>query len=114
MKDLSTTQKRCLELARIIREGLEGVEFDMREWGECGTVGCIAGYACVVYDKPTWLLRNSVRTFRSAKKLLGLSWWQSLQLFCLVGRGRKLRNITPATAAAVLEGYALTGEVKWT
>ena len=128
MKDLTVEQKRCLELARIIREGLPGVRFDMNEWGgksfECDTPACIAGYACAVYDKTAWLSRDFARIRESAGELLGLSKETNDQLFVFtscaysditlfVFTSCAYSDITPAVAADTLERFALTGKVEW-
>ena len=119
-KPFTVEQLRCLELARIIREGLEGVRFDMgviRNY--CGTAGCIAGYVVAVYDP--LLFKSGLGDHRSHKKielraqeLLGVSDEQHDNLFYAVESPYdKLRDITPAMAAATLENYALTGKVEW-
>ncbi len=109
MKDLSVTQKRCLELARIIREGLPGVRFDMCTWGHCGTAGCIGGYAVAVYGKDN--TADGIK--RSAAKLLGVTEHQAGQLFYADDAPVALSDITPEMAGATLENFALTGEVVW-
>ena len=117
-KPFTVEQLRCLELARIIREGLEGVEFDMSSWceayGGCGTAGCIAGHACAVYDKAVWQPGWGGQIFMSAGILLGLSDNQAQRLFLPWTKGGpNAIDITPAMAAATLENYALTGKVEW-
>ncbi len=118
MKDLTVEQKRCLELARIIREGLEGVKFDMC-WVQarlaCGTSGCIAGYAIAKYLPEIWAGEHA--NSRHAEKLLGLTTDEATALFFPDFRnlpgGIDLDEITPAMAADTLTRFALTGKVVW-
>ncbi len=115
MKDLTVTQKRCLELARIIREGLPGVRFDMASFSnQCGTAGCIGGYAVAQYSPVVWLTRNVVTIMFEARGLLGLEYEQSGQMFAPWFHGGPFQgDITPAMAAATLENYVFTGKVEW-
>ena len=107
-KQFTVTELRCLELSRIIREGLPGVKFDMEVfWAECGTAACIAGYAVAKYDHNLWKSGDDKEIECRAKNLLGLSLGQSLELFW----GHY--DVTPAMAAATLENYAMTGKVEW-
>ncbi len=112
MKDLSITQKRCLELARIIREGLPDMVFDMAYFRQplvcCKTAGCIAGYATAMYAPKVWEHGDDGEIMVTAKKLLGLSGHQVFEMF------HTRADATPQQAAAALENYALTGKVKWT
>lgn len=115
-KSFTVEQLRCLELARIIREGLEGVEFDMgtyRNW--CGTAGCIAGYAVAKYEPAIWGKANAGDPHipAVAKKLLGLDSTAKRTLFRETEGRATLDNINPAMAAATLENYAMTGKVEW-
>ncbi len=108
-KSFTVEQLRCLELARIIREGLPGVKFKMCHWGHCGTAGCIAGHAVFVYAPEK--RRGDVRAV--ARALLGVTEEQTGELFCALNTPVSLGDITPAMAAATLENYALTGKVEW-
>ena len=85
-KPLTVEQLRCLELSAIIREGLEGVKFDMSGWcftdaAACGSAGCIAGHTCAVYDKAKWKPGFGCEIYESARSLLGLSDEQATELF---------------------------------
>lgn len=115
MKDLTVTQKRCLELARIIREGLEGVRFDMGQFcGQCGAAACIGGHAVAVYEPQLFRSSTTERIKTLARGLLGLSSIQTEQLFFAIDlEVDTLQEITPAMAAATLERFALTGKVEW-
>jgi len=107
-KPFTVEQLRCLELARIIREGLEGVRFNMLiTQSECGTAGCIAGHAIAVYRPEIWR-RLEARSWL-ANPILGLSSEEGKALFFPDG----MQDITPAMAAATLERFALTGKVVW-
>ncbi len=117
-KPFTVEQLRCLELARIIREGIPGVRFDMGTYrlrGEgCTTAGCVAGLACAVYDAPTWQSGSEGGIVRSARKILGLSKQQSDRLFePWFYSGPQPHDITPAIAAATLTNLGLTGKVEW-
>ena len=115
-KHFGVTQLRCLELARIIREGLEGVRFDMASFSnECGTAACIGGYAVAQYSPVLWQTRDLVAIRHEAQRLLGLvDDEQSGQMFAPWFYGWSFEtDITPAMAAATLENYALTGKVEW-
>ncbi len=108
MKDLTVTQKRCLELARIIREGLPGVRFNMCiTQNDCGTSGCIAGHAVAVYRPEIWR-KGHVHSLQ-AVEILGLSKEEHEALFF----PDRMLFVTPAMAAATLERFALTGKVEW-
>ena len=117
-KPFTVEQLRCLELARIIREGLPGVKFNMntycRRRDDCETAGCIAGYACAAYDSAAWQSGSQEEIVPSATKLLGLSVGQTNALFePWLNGGPTAPDIPPAMAAATLERFALTGEVVW-
>ncbi len=115
-KSFTVEQLRCLELARIIREGLEGVRFDMVSFSHrCGTAACIGGYAVAQYSPVLWQTRDLVAIGDEAQRLLGLvDGEQSGQMFApWSSGGPKSQDITPAMAADTLEHYALTGEVEW-
>ncbi len=114
-KSFTVEQLRCLELARIIREGLEGVRFDMQTFrGYCGTAGCLAGYAIAVYAPELWAAVSACDIKLPAQRLLGLTDRQAEELFYVEGVNfSELKKITPAMAAATLENYALTGKVEW-
>ena len=114
-KQFTVTELRCLELSRIIREGLPGIRFDMSDFRDyCGTAACIAGLARVAYDKTIWRPGNGFKIFGSARSLLGLSHEQATDLFMPWEReGPEAPDITPAMAAGVLGNFALTGKVEW-
>ena len=105
MKDLKTTQKRCLELARVIRDGSTGLAFDMDTYvSSCGTTGCVAGQALFMYDRAGFRAARDGRchsTFERdrATELLGLTEAQRDRLFYNWGH-------TPESAAVELEHYA--------
>ena len=113
-KPFTVEQLRCLELARIIREGLEGVRFDMTlVHDDCRTAGCIAGYAIAKYRPDIWA--GPFAHSGHAQEILGLTSKQVEGLFFpdeLPG-GIDLDKITPAMAAATLERFARTGKVEW-
>ena len=115
-KPLTVEQLRCFELSAIIREGLEGVKFDMC-WVQmrtaCDTSGCIAGYAIAKYAPEIWAGNHSLSGL--AEKLLGLTPDEGMALFFpdTLPNGLDLPDITPAMAAATLERFARTGEVVW-
>ena len=111
-KAFTVTQLRCLELSRKIREGLPGMRFDMRDWGHCGTSGCIAGHAVAVYAPDSWELRTRSNIEPVARQLLGLSESEGRRLFT-PREPEDYALITPAMAASVLENFALTGKVEW-
>ena len=108
------SQLRCLELSRIIRTGLPGIEFDMGVVrNTCGTAGCIAGFAVAVYERSRW----DAGGFHSdhAARLLGLSSRQADELFFPVsteGMGA-CSGITADQAANALESVVFTGKVRW-
>jgi len=114
-KAFTVEQLRCLELARIIREGLEGVRFDMCEYrSACGTAGCIGGYAIARYEPAIWQHGHELGYRNIAKKLLGLKENAVEQMFApWYFDGPAPNDITPAMAATTLENYALTGKVEW-
>ncbi len=115
-KPFTVEQLRCLELARIIREGLEGVRFDMQSFSkDCGTAGCIGGYAVAQYSPAIWRTQSAVAIRHEATQLLGfMDSDQSDQMFApWFFSGPHPSGITPAMAAATLENYALTGKVEW-
>ena len=121
-KPFTVEQLRCLELSRIIREGLEGVRFDMCQYrGECGTAGCIGGHAVAVYKPGMWRNCDDANALEAAAAiLLGLEhsdqmgqifWpWSSVSLS---GYRPCASDITPAMAADTLERFAMTGKVEW-
>ena len=111
MKDLTTEQKRCLELARVIREGIPGLRFNMEDW--CGTTACIAGYAVAHYDPELWGRPYGEKLGAicdRAAELLGLDLTTAERLFAPVGEGMAA---TREVAAATLERFALTGEISF-
>lgn len=69
---------------------------------DCGTAGCIAGWACAVYSPD-----RAVNPHRAAE-VLGLSRDQANALFFPSPLQR-----TPYEAAAALRGLARTGVVAW-
>ena len=112
MKDLTTEQKRCLELARVIRDGIPGLKFDMQEW--CGTTACIAGYAVSFYAPNLW--EESYRGLLcdvsgKAAKLLGLNKDEAERLF--TPESDFGMEATREVAAATLERFASTGEISF-
>ena len=116
-KPFTVEQLRCLELARIIREGLPEVRFDMSNYrNRCGTAGCIGGHAIAFYVSNLWQT-TSVPVLEledAAIMLLGVHGPQAMQLFApWYCGGPNPSDITPAMAAATLENFALTGKVEW-
>lgn len=113
-KHFTVEQLRCLELSRIIRQGLPGIEFDMETVrNTCGTAGCIAGFAVAVYDRKTWDAGHFHTDI--AARLLGLNERQQDELFFPVlsdGTGA-CSQITADEAAIALESVGLTGKVRW-
>lgn len=105
MKDLSVTQKRCFELARVIRDGSSGLKFEMHQYmNSCGTAGCIAGHALFLYDEEFfWYCTTHDTPIRTesdrAGDLLGLTEREADYLF-------HNYDHTPDTAAASLEALA--------
>lgn len=73
----------------------------------CGTVACIAGWACAVFGE-TFDPR-----FDRARDILGLTAEQGEQLFFADGALDGLQDIPKADAVAVLRHLAETGEVVW-
>ena len=115
-KPLTVEQLRCLELARIIREGLEGVRLNMATYrGDCGTAACIAGHVICKYEPERWAAGFDGEVYLTpAAALLGLNEHQAWELFLPWNNGGPCScDITPAMAAATLENYALTGKVEW-
>ena len=114
-KPFTVEQLRCLELARIIREGLEGVRFNMQTFrNSCGTAGCIGGHAVAIYAPEIWATGSGCDVKAPAKELLGLTIGQAEELFFVSGmQWEDMKDITPAMAAATLENFALTGKVEW-
>ena len=114
-KPFTVEQLRCLELARIIREGASGIDLVMSDYRNyCGTAACIAGLACAVYDKSAWQANDGNEMHVSACNLLGLAVEPANRLFApWVFTGPEPDDITPEMAAATLERFAMTGEVVW-
>ncbi len=113
-KHLTVEQLRCLELSRIIRTGLPGIEFNMETVrNHCGTAGCIAGLAVAVYRRDIW--DTGYFNTDIAAKLLGLSERQQDELFFPVSGGgmSACGQITADRAATALESVVLTGKVRW-
>ena len=73
---------------------------------ECGTTGCIAGWARQLYAG------GKGDAFNTAKDLLGLTWDQADDLFYTRGIRRK-SLVSPHRAAKVLRRLAKTGKVDW-
>ncbi len=111
MKDLSITEKRCLELARIIRtDALKGLIYYQGafcEERECGTAACVAGYAVAQYDPGLWLDGYDDDVEKRARELLGLDEDEGDQMFW------SNYDATREQAAAMLENYVKTKVVKW-
>lgn len=80
--------------------------FTMELW-HCGSVGCIGGWACKLFNDG-----NVVGTEEVAP-LLGLSFETANTLFYPPNR-LDYSSITPAQAATVIRHLVETGEVDWT
>src|SRR5262245_29537161 len=76
----------------------------------CGTNACIAGWTVALLTPKNY---NSYGAPYVAQDLLGLNDAQANRLFYALGYGRRLNNIKPALAVAVLRNLAKTGEVNW-
>ena len=129
MKDMKVTDKRCLELSRIILDGIPGIRFDMHKFRErCGTAGCIGGYAVATYAREVWEKKgdglasctNDIELV--AAKLLGLNLEQIGEMFYpWVSNSLAQRkeyapgaaDITPEMAARTLTHFAATKKVVW-
>ena len=74
---------------------------------DCGTIACIAGWACRLAGVPA--------NFGSARKFLGIPENLRDPLFYAHGSAvqDRLEDIQPQTAVAVLRHLAETGEVDW-
>ena len=112
-KPLTVEQLRCLELSAIIREGLEGVEFDMAAAGRKDKPrGCIMGFACAKYSPDFWDEWGGLSS--EAGRLLGVFGEQQNQLFFPEDYdGPSYSDITPAMAADTLDRLAMTKKVVW-
>ena len=101
--------ERLRGVAAKLRSLKENEGFDMGWWltqkKECGTVGCIAGWTCVLYGKPQYNGPNSMDNKNNvdATKLLGLTWQEADKLFT---PDRDTEKCTPEQAAEVLEDVA--------
>ena len=130
MKDTKVTDKRCLELSRIVLEGIPGIKFDMEEFrSHCGTAGCLAGYAVAAYEPELWKaheFRQPLREIDSiesaATRLLGLSETQAAEMFypwnagtyeLVTGYVPEASEITPEMAARMLTHFVETKSVVW-
>lgn len=109
-------------------EGLRGVGFNMSVYGftvadcrpdhidDCGTVACIAGWACLIalpgianleqFEEDTGEILEDF-----AADFLGLDWDKSGALF--LPDEPAWPDITPMQAVRVLRHLAKTGEVDW-
>ncbi len=130
-KDLSTKAKRLLELSRLVRHGIPEIEFNMGHFirsplpdgtalVQCGTSGCIAGYAVALYEPKSFTRDNECRLEDLAAEILGLSFTESKDLFFartdgqpFLNEGESLCTIKADHAARVLEHFALTDEIDW-
>lgn len=74
----------------------------------CGTIGCIAGWAASVAKGS---IIDDDASGDKAGKFLGLSGFQRMELF--VPSGWLDNNVTSSKAVAVLRHLAETGEVDW-
>ena len=109
---LTVEQLRCLEVARILREGLPEVEFSMS--GYCGMAACIGGHAVAHYSPAMWQNMNPFPMRNEAKRLLGLKERDVGPMFApWYYGGPNASEITPEMAAATLSNFALTGKVEW-
>jgi hypothetical protein len=114
--------KRLLELAEFIEplkpvddvqlvsgfSDLDGEHFNMAAWWrvrECGTCGCIAGWAVKLFGDPNERVIDHAPV---AAKLLGLDQITAEELFYAKFRpqGMPLDRVTPAMAAAELRRLA--------
>lgn len=103
---------RLLELADIIeagepRENIQGWNMAAFMAGaECGTAGCIGGWACAVYAPDEF--RPTAAIDIVAQRVLGLSNQQAMDLFYGVWSEKcpDIKNITRHEAAAELRRLA--------
>ena len=92
-----------MERRRIVADAIRAetlMKFDMSSWGEikdCGTAGCIAGYAVAIFDNDMWsnYLRDDSTGDIEAKaaEILGLSEAEVDGLF--VGEGYLAERLWP-------------------
>ena len=127
MKDMKVTDKRCLDLSLIVLEGIPGIKFDMRAFRfrrECGTAGCIGGYAVATYDPQLWESSEAAdsRIEVRAARLLGLGYIQAGEMFypwlsASLRRSKEYaptaKDITPEMAAEMLTHFVRTKKVVW-
>jgi hypothetical protein len=119
LQSLNGPREHLMFLANFL-DTLPAKQFDLADWtreAECGTVACIDGWACVLFQGKSWDETN-IREDAERRALLGLrDIHQAHQLFIpgqlLAGIGRLAGSISPSEAARVLRHLAATGEVDW-
>ncbi len=93
--------ERMLELADKLEAGVEGFKFDMGVYliqKSCGTVGCIAGLAAILWDDAPW--QDYKDLSRKAAKILDLPEGSASWLFC--GNWSKEPRMEDITAEEVV------------
>ncbi len=82
---------------------------------DCGTVACIAGWACAIEGVPYEDISHSSVAFNMGAKLFGLSEEEAEELF--VPETETVNyystDILPANAVRCLRNLAITGKVDW-
>jgi len=104
-----------IQKVRDVIAALPPAQFDMRELGtknECGTVACIAGWACEVLGTGN---DRDYGTTSVATEMFGITQGQAHELFWLGSAepGSKLWLAGPDHAVRVLDHLLATGEVDW-
>jgi hypothetical protein len=118
---------RLTELAEVLetRDKLDGMGFDMdyiyQRWEtpaepkakHCGTVGCIAGWACVLFDKDS---KQNPTEERAQRLLVEDATWQdydTLHDLFFPPVNANWSSITTKAAAEAVRAAIATGEVDW-
>lgn len=107
-------KEKILALATHLSH-LPDAQFDMEET-LCGTVGCIAGHAVLLFGvKPT--ITNGREIIGQARRLLDLTDHQADQLFMGYGilgeNDVPLNLITREDAVTTLYNFSQTGKIEW-
>lgn len=118
MKNRTVEDKRCLEVARIIRSGVGEIKFRMSTYkNDCGSAGCIAGHAIYQYKRDVWdgeVFFHNTLYFETARELLGLSKEKALEMFVPWDHGGPESSaIDRDRAARTLENFVQTRDVNW-
>lgn len=91
-------------------------EFNMgvtlKRYGECGTVGCLMGWAHVVSGNKAFKACIN-RTFQNEADIMAVLPGNLTDLFGLKERVALLSDRTPAQSATALRSYLTTGDANW-